>query len=102
MLEAAGVEFDIIEYMKAPPDRDTLADLANRLDRPAADLVRKDPRFHSLGLDANDYESADEVAKLLALHPALMQRPLIDDGTTVVIARPPARAEEWLDKRSGA
>ena len=99
MLEGAGVEFDIIEYLKTPPDRDGFADLAIRLDHPPTNLVRKDPRFYALGLAPDAYEHADDVAKVLVQHPELMQRPLIDDGERVIVARPMARAEDWLANR---
>jgi arsenate reductase len=96
LLESAGVEFDIIEYLKSPPTEEGFEDLVRRLDRPPADLVRKDSRFHALELDRDDYQTPQDVARLLSQHPALMQRPLIDDGENVIVARPLARATEWL------
>jgi arsenate reductase len=99
LLETAGVEFDVIEYLSHPPDLAGFADLARRLTGEPAELIRKDPWFHSLGLDERGYTPIDAAAELLVAHPELMQRPLIDDGTVVVLARPPKRAEEWLAGR---
>jgi arsenate reductase len=59
--------------------------------------VRKDPFFKELGLDADDYTTPAAVVNLLVAYPRLMQRPLLDDGERVVIARPPAAAEAFLD-----
>jgi arsenate reductase (glutaredoxin) len=94
-----GIEAEVVEYLKAPLSPAQLADLARRLDGDVADLVRKDPYFKELGLDPADYTTATAVVALLAEHPRLMQRPLLDDGTTVVIARPVEVAEQFLDAR---
>jgi arsenate reductase len=61
-----------------------------------ADLVRKDPYFKQLGLDASDYTTPGAVVDLLVEHPRLMQRPLLVKGDRVVIGRPKERADELL------
>lgn len=92
-----GIDVDVVAYLKTPPDEATLRSLVARLDGDAADLVRKDPFFAELGLDAGDYTTEDAVVALLVEHPRLMQRPLLATDDTVVIARPPAVAEQFLD-----
>ena len=49
--EEAGVEADVVLYMKTPPDRETLEHLVSILEDPVEDLVRKDSQFKKLGLD---------------------------------------------------
>jgi arsenate reductase len=95
-LEEGGADFDVIQYMKAPPDRATLEFLVARLEDPVADLVRKDPYFKELGLDAEDYTEPDAVVDLLLEHPRLMQRPLLVSGDRVFIGRPVDRVDELL------
>jgi arsenate reductase len=95
-LEEGGADFDVIQYMKAPPDRATLESLVARLEDPVADLVRKDPYFKELGLDAEDYTEPDAVVDLLLEHPRLMQRPLLVSGDRVFIGRPVDRVDELL------
>jgi arsenate reductase (glutaredoxin) len=92
-----GLEVEVVEYLKDPLPAAALRALAARLDGDAADLVRKDPYFKELGLDPADYTTAKAVVDLLVTHPRLMQRPLLDDGTTVVIARPVEVGEAFLD-----
>ena len=65
MLTERGVEFDVIEYLKTPLDRDTLASLVDLVPNDPADMVRKDKNFKELGLDAADYVTADAVVDLL-------------------------------------
>ena len=63
---------------------------------PPSELVRQDKHFKELGLNASDYTSPQAVARLIAEHPRLMQRPVAVRGGRAVIARPETRVEELL------
>lgn len=63
---------------------------------PPLQLVREDKHFKELNLDASDYTSPQAVARLIAEHPRLMQRPVAVRGGRAVIARPETRLEELL------
>ncbi len=96
ILRARGVEFDVIEYLHHPPDEAQL--------RRFLELLGCDPRemihpgsFEELGLDLDDYASADALVALLLEHPGVMQRPICVRGDRAVIARPEERVEEILD-----
>ena len=71
-VEGAGVDADVVQYLKTPLDRAGLLDLMAKLEDPPADLVRKDGFFADQGLDAADYTSPEAVADLLVAHPRLM------------------------------
>ena len=88
ILAGEGVETDVVEYLKAPPDKKTLERIVDSIPNPPAELVRKDKRFKDLGLDAADYTSRAAVVKLLLEHPELMERPVVFRGDRAVIARP--------------
>ena len=96
LLRARDVEFDIIEYLKKPPTRETLEKIIDMLDGPVADLVRKDKRFKELGLSADDYVEKKAVVALLLKHPELMQRPIVIRGQRAIIARPPEKLAALL------
>jgi arsenate reductase (glutaredoxin) len=96
LLHSRDVEFDIIEYLKKPPTRETLEQIIDILDSPAADLVRKDKRFKELGLNADDYAEKKTVVALLLKHPELMQRPMVIRGKRAIIARPPEKLTTLL------
>lgn len=96
MLRARDVEFDIIDYLKKPPARETLEKIIEMLGSPVADLVRKDKRFKELGLSANDYVDKKAVVALLLKHPELMQRPVVIRGKRAIIARPPEKLATFL------
>jgi arsenate reductase (glutaredoxin) len=88
-LEAAGVEFDTVLYLKTPPSRADLDRIVGHLDGPVAGLVRHDKRFEDLGLDPAAYDEPGPVVDLLVEHPELLQRPLLEDATRAAVARPP-------------
>jgi arsenate reductase len=88
----AGVDVEVVQYLKNPPSRERLTWLVEHLDGPVSDLVRKDPFFKELGLDPADYTEPAAVVDLLEEHPRLMQRPLLVKGNRVVIGRPKERA----------
>lgn len=96
-LQAAGLPVTVRKYLlvKERLDADELRALAQRLqgDPPDA-LIRRDATYRSLGLQA-DGASIDEVVAILAEHPALLQRPILDDGTAAMIGRPRSRAAAW-------
>ncbi len=95
-LRGQGVEFDVVEYLQQPLGEGRIARILECLEDPAADLVRKDGNFRALGLAAADYTSPAAVAKLLAEHPQLMQRPVLVRGERAVIARSPEKVEALL------
>ena len=93
---AAGVETQVVHYLKKPLDRAELLDLMNKLDDPPADLVRKDGFFKAQQLDADDYVTPEAVADLLVEHPRLMQRPVLVRGDRAIIGRPKDRVAAFL------
>jgi arsenate reductase len=96
-LEAAGHEVTVRKYLLVAErlDEDELRSLASRVTGDPVDaLIRRDKRYKDLGLEA-DGLGADEVVAILLEHPALLQRPILDDGTAVVIGRPRDRQTAW-------
>jgi arsenate reductase len=93
---SSGVEVDVVQYLKAPPDRAALQAIVDKLEDPVADLVRKDRYFGDLGLDAADYVTSDAVIDLLLEHPRLLQRPVLVRGERAIIGRPKDRVEPFL------
>jgi arsenate reductase len=94
--KGAGVDLEVVQYLKAPLDRDALLTLIGQLEDPPADLVRKDGFFKDQGLDAADYTTPDAVADLLVEHPRLMQRPVLVKGGKAIIGRPKDRVPAFL------
>lgn len=92
----AGVDTEVVQYLKTPLDREALLDLIGRLQDPPEDLVRKDGFFKELGLSAEDYRTPEAVADLLVEHPRLMQRPVLVRGGKAIIGRPKDRVGPFV------
>jgi arsenate reductase len=95
-VQAAGVDAEVVQYLKAPLSAAQVVDLLAKLEDPPADLVRKDAFFKDQGLDAADYTEPDAVAALLEQHPRLMQRPVLVKGDRAIIGRPKDRVAAFL------
>jgi arsenate reductase len=96
-LEGAGHTVAVRKYLLVAErlSEDELRSLAQRLQGDPPDgLIRRDKKYKELGLDA-DGLGIEEVVAILVKHPALLQRPILDDGTAVMIGRPRTRAAAW-------
>jgi arsenate reductase len=93
---SAGVEAEVVQYLKKPLGRGELLELMGKLEDLPADLVRKDGFFKAQGLSAEDYVTAEAVADLLVQHPRLMQRPVLVRGDRAIIGRPKDRVAAFL------
>jgi arsenate reductase len=96
ILREQAVDVEVVEYLKAPPDRAALERILDAISDPPDALVRKDKRFKELGLDAAKYTTRAAVIDLLLEHPELMERPVVFRGERAVIARPSERVLELL------
>ncbi len=95
--EDLGVDYEVVLYMKEPPDRPTLETIVAGLEDPVEDLVRKDSQFKKLGLDPDDYVGNPEaVIDLLVERKALLQRPVVVKGKKAMIGRPKDRIVDFL------
>ena len=96
-LQDAGREVAVRKYLLVAErlDEAELRSLAERLQGDPVDaLIRRDKKYQDLGLQA-DGLGVDEVVAILAEHPSLLQRPILDDGTAAMIGRPRSRASDW-------
>jgi arsenate reductase (glutaredoxin) len=97
ILDQRSVDYVVVEYLKTPPDRDTLETIISKLVQPMSELVRTtDKKFVELGLDPTGYQTSEQIVDLLLVHPELMQRPVVVKGNRAVIARPSDRIAEVL------
>jgi arsenate reductase len=94
--ERLGITPTVRRYLRDAPSEAELRSVLAILEDPPADLVRKDAHFASLGLDADDYRTKAAVARLLAAHPRLIQRPVLIEGDRAIIGRPKDRVEPFL------
>ncbi len=97
LLEARNLPFQVISYLTAPPDAQTLLDLKQKLGFASfRQMMRsKDELFKALGLEEPSVSEEQLLAQLLA-HPALLERPLVVNGAQARLGRPPEQVLEIL------
>ena len=94
-IEEVGTHADIVKYLQAPPDRDTLESIVAKLEDPVADLVRKGDA-KGKGIDLPEVLDDDTVVGLLLEYPELMERPVLVKGDKAIIGRPTERVAPFL------
>lgn len=96
LIRDAGVEPEVVEYLKTPPSVEELDAILKKLKIEPIDLMRrKEAAFKELGL-ANRELSRDAALAVLAGNPVLIERPIVVKGAKAVIGRPPENAQELL------
>jgi len=88
LIRNAGIEPDIIEYLKKPPDRATLVNLIAKSGLVTRDIVRQKERVYTaLKLDTPT-TTEDELVDAMLAHPILINRPLVIVDDQVRMCRP--------------
>lgn len=96
VLAEAGVTPDVVRYLDTPPSRAEIEDVLRLLGTDPAAIVRTgEAVYRELGLAGAD---RDTLLDALAAHPSLIERPIVVDGDRAVLARPPERVRELLDR----
>ncbi|MFM0207098.1 arsenate reductase (glutaredoxin) [Paraburkholderia sediminicola] len=88
MIRNAGIEPEIIEYLKNPPDRATLKDLIVRAGLTVRATLRKNGTpYAELGL-AEMSLSDEQLLDAMLAHPILINRPIVVTPLGVRLCRP--------------
>jgi arsenate reductase len=97
LLRESGVDYAKVNYMIEPVGEAKLRELIAKMKISPRELLRKkESAYRELDL-ANRDLSDDEVIKLLAERPELLQRPIVERGARAVLARPAERLKEFLN-----
>lgn len=88
LIRNTGDEPVVIEYLKNPPDRDTLRRLVAQMGMPVRDLLRrKGTPYDDLGLDDPKWSDKQLIDFMLA-HPILINRPVVVTPLGTRLCRP--------------
>ncbi|MEE2786312.1 MAG: arsenate reductase (glutaredoxin) [Myxococcota bacterium] len=97
LLRAQGIEPEIFLYLKTPPDRERLEAALQRLGLSAVNLVRQRERvFKELGLNRDELNH-DQCLQAMVDQPILIERPIVEFGSSARIGRPPETVLELLN-----
>jgi arsenate reductase len=88
LLQKKGVTPTVREYLKQPPSKSEVETLIDMIGDPVELIRDGEPEFKALKKKKADMSRAD-VAKAIAAHPILLQRPIVVAGKKAAIGRPP-------------
>jgi arsenate reductase (glutaredoxin) len=92
-LTEKGIEFEQIDYTKKPLSANDLRDLLKQAGLNPQDAIRKNEAAygqHVAGKNLSD----DQLLRVMAEHPELIQRPIVVRGSKAVLARPVEKIAE--------
>lgn len=96
MIRAAGIEPEIIEYLKTPPDRATLRKIIAATGQPVRDLMRR----RGTSYDEQDLDNAKwsdaQLIDLMLKDPVLIERPIVVTPLGSRLCRPAEKLLEIL------
>jgi len=100
LIESRGIEPRIVEYLRQPPDAQTLLRLAATLDVPLADLLRRSEDDFKDAAESVPLDDDATLATWLHDHPRVLQRPIVvdEDGNRAIVGRPPENVFEIIQK----
>lgn len=88
LIRHVGIEPRVIEYLKTPPDRAEVRDLATRAGVPLRALLReKGTPFAELGLDDPSLDDG-RLLDAIEAHPVLLNRPIVVTSRGARLCRP--------------
>jgi arsenate reductase len=95
-LKESGVDFDAVDYYVDPIPKDKLQALVKKMGITPRDLLRRhEPIYKELRLGERDLSDL-ELIDVMASHPDLIQRPIVEKGSRAILARPAERLKEIL------
>ena len=96
LLKESGKPFTAINYYEKPFTKAQLKNLLKKAGLSPKDILRtKEDSYRDLGL-AKKTLSDDEWLDVLVAHPDLIQRPIVEQGEKVILARPAESVKELL------
>jgi len=103
LLREQGHQPEIIEYLKDPPSPERLDELLHQLGKEPGEILRTQEtayaEYERSGAGGQDL-SRSALLSLMSRHPALIQRPIVTNGTHAVLGRPPENVLQLLHNPS--
>jgi arsenate reductase len=96
LLRHAGIEPEVVEYLKTPPSKDKLKSLLAAMGVPVRALLReKGTPYAELELDDPKW-SEEQLLDFIGQHPILMNRPIVETPLGTRLCRPSEAVLEIL------
>jgi arsenate reductase len=86
-LKEQGIEPEIVEYLKTPPDFETLKEVVRKLGIAPLELIRKNESIFKENFKGKEL-SDEEWIRAMIEFPKLIERPIVIRDDRAVIGRP--------------
>ena len=95
LLKENGIGYERVNYYIDPLSEEKLREILGKANLKPFDILRKkEPLFKELNITEDT--PSEEVIKLIAENPNLLQRPIVEVGSRAVLARPIEKALELI------
>lgn len=96
LLKDKGIEPTVIEYLKTPPDTQTLDSILTMLNMEPRDLMRKqEAEYKEQGL-ADASLSREQLIQAMTEYPKVIERPVVVNNGKAAVGRPPENVLDIL------
>ncbi|MEN8165895.1 MAG: arsenate reductase (glutaredoxin) [Pseudomonadota bacterium] len=96
LLKESGVEPEVVEYLKTPPDRATLEKILEMLGMEPRELMRKKEQAYKENGLADPALTRDQLIDAMIAHPKLIERPIVIKNDKAALGRPPEQVLEII------
>ena len=98
IIRDAGIEPTVVLYLQDTPSAIEILDIAARVGKPLAELLRRGEADFKEASDLPDLADDAALAEWLESHPVVLERPIVVDvdGGEAVIGRPPENVSRLL------
>ena len=88
------MDFGKVNYYIKPFSKTKLRTLLKKMGMKPSELLRKNEKaYKELNIKSKSY-SEDQILDLMIKNPDLVQRPIVEKGNKIILARPPERIRE--------
>jgi arsenate reductase len=95
LIKDAGVNVEIVEYLKEIPTREELKLILSKLHIQPSQLLRKGEAVYKEKFKNSNF-TEDEWITIMLEYPKLIERPIVVKGNKAVLGRPPENVMELL------
>ena len=97
LLRARGIEPEIVEYLKTPPNAQQLGQILDMLGLEPRQLMRTSEAEYKENNLADTSLDRDELIQAMVEHPRLIQRPVVISDGKAALGRPPEDVLEIVE-----
>lgn len=95
VLKESGKDFKVREYIKEPVSEEELSEVLEKLGMAPIELVRTEEKIWKENYKGKDL-SDEELIRVMAEHPKLIQRPIVVKDNSAVVGRPASNIKELI------